>query len=315
MRKKYLMLFLSAMLSFSLIACSNEHGEKQITDSEETSIASKEDDEYCEDSLLPFGFTPEEFIEDFANFASFSCTYVNSAKEVVQSSWCILVDNPDGDDLGITLFCNSDGKVSNISISDTKNQKFVDTAKAAISATDIHFDADKLEKELDLSNLPTTFDDSKLITEYGISLILTPDNFMIQRDDEKVSDYNYIEIHSNSKAEAENYTQSNNTSENSSSVQLTMGQSNALRSAKSYLDYTAFSYSGLIEQLEYEGFSTEDATFAADNCGADWNEQAAKMAQSYIEYSSFSRQGLIDQLKYEGFSSEQAEYGVSAIGY
>lgn len=94
-----------------------------------------------------------------------------------------------------------------------------------------------------------------------------------------------------------------------------MGQKNAVRKALSYLDYSAFSYSGLINQLEYEGFSTEDATYGADNCGADWNEQAARKAQDYLDYSSFSRDGLIDQLKYEGFTAEQAEYGVTAVGY
>lgn len=96
---------------------------------------------------------------------------------------------------------------------------------------------------------------------------------------------------------------------------MTTAQKNALSSARSYLDYSAFSYTGLIEQLEYEGYSTEDATFAVDRCGADWNEQAAKCAQSYLDYSSFSRDGLIEQLKYEGFTAEQAEYGVSAVGY
>lgn len=94
-----------------------------------------------------------------------------------------------------------------------------------------------------------------------------------------------------------------------------MEQKNALDKAESYLGYTAFSYSGLISQLEYEGFSTESATYAADNCGADWNEQAAAKAQSYLEYTSFSRQSLIEQLEYEGFTSEQAEYGVSSVGY
>lgn len=92
-------------------------------------------------------------------------------------------------------------------------------------------------------------------------------------------------------------------------------QLNALSSAASYLDYTSFSYSGLIDQLEFEGYSTEAATYAADNCGADWNEQAALKAQSYLDYTSFSRQGLIDQLIFEGFTQEQAEYGVSAVGY
>ena len=94
-----------------------------------------------------------------------------------------------------------------------------------------------------------------------------------------------------------------------------MEQSNALKSAKGYLDFGAFSHSGLIEQLEYEGFSTEAATYAADNCGADWNEQAAKSAQGYLDFSSFSRAGLIEQLEYEGFSTEQAEYGASVVGY
>lgn len=97
--------------------------------------------------------------------------------------------------------------------------------------------------------------------------------------------------------------------------QLTLAQQNAIGAARSYLEFTAFSRSGLIGQLEYEGYSTEDATFAVDNITVDWNEQAAKMAQQYLDYSSFSRSGLIDQLVYEGFTNEQAEYGVTAVGY
>lgn len=96
---------------------------------------------------------------------------------------------------------------------------------------------------------------------------------------------------------------------------VSIGQRNALSTAQSYLKVLPFSYTGLIEQLEYEGYSTEEATYGADNCGADWNEQAAKCAQNYIDVMSFSRQGLIDQLIYEGYTSEQAEYGVSAVGY
>ena len=67
--------------------------------------------------------------------------------------------------------------------------------------------------------------------------------------------------------------------------------------------------------MEYEGYSTEDATFAVENCGADWYEQTAKSAQSYLDVMSFSRSGLIEQLLYEGFTQQQAEYGVSAVGY
>ncbi len=90
----------------------------------------------------------------------------------------------------------------------------------------------------------------------------------------------------------------------------TVGERNALKSALQYLEYSAFSYSGLIEQLEYEGFTTSEATYAVDHCGADWNEQAYQSALQYLEYSSFSKQGLIEQLEYEGFTTEQAQYGV-----
>ncbi|WP_280403079.1 Ltp family lipoprotein [Nocardia brasiliensis] len=94
---------------------------------------------------------------------------------------------------------------------------------------------------------------------------------------------------------------------------ITSSQRNAIRSAQQYLDYSAFSRSGLIHQLEYEGFSTADATFAVDSLKVDWNEQAAKSAKQYLEYTSFSRSGLIDQLVYEGFTRVQAEYGVNAV--
>ena len=93
------------------------------------------------------------------------------------------------------------------------------------------------------------------------------------------------------------------------------GKAQALASAQSYLSFTAFSYKGLIDQLQFEGYSLEDATFAADSCGADWNEQAAKAAKNYLDFMAFSRSGLIDQLEFEGFTHEQAVYGVEQNGY
>ena len=77
----------------------------------------------------------------------------------------------------------------------------------------------------------------------------------------------------------------------------------------------AFSYKGLIKQLKYEGYSTSEATYAADNCDADWNEQAAKAAKDYINSMSFSKSGLIRQLEYEGYTKKQAQYGAKAVGY
>lgn len=95
----------------------------------------------------------------------------------------------------------------------------------------------------------------------------------------------------------------------------TIGQQNALKSAKQYLEISAFSYSGLVSQLEYEQYTHEEAVYAVDNCGADWNEQAVKSERQYLDISAFSRDGLIEQLEYEGFTHEQAVYGVEQNGY
>lgn len=95
---------------------------------------------------------------------------------------------------------------------------------------------------------------------------------------------------------------------------LSTSQKNALRSAKEYLDAMSFSYQGLVEQLEYEKYSHDDAVYAVDNCGADWNEQAAKSAKSYLSTSAFSESGLIEQLEYENFTHDQAVYGVDNCG-
>lgn len=94
----------------------------------------------------------------------------------------------------------------------------------------------------------------------------------------------------------------------------TSGEKNALSKAKSYLEYSAFSYSGLIEQLEYEGYTASEAKYGADNCGADWYEQAVRKAKDYLNYSAFSYAGLIEQLEYEGFTNAQAKYGADNCG-
>ena len=97
-------------------------------------------------------------------------------------------------------------------------------------------------------------------------------------------------------------------------VGATLGQQNALKKAASYLSHSSFSYKGLVEQLEYEQFTHDEAVYAVDNCGADWFEQSAKKAKSYLSHSSFSYKGLIEQLEYEGFTKEQAVYAVDNCG-
>lgn len=95
---------------------------------------------------------------------------------------------------------------------------------------------------------------------------------------------------------------------------LTVSQEQAISKAESYLDYTAFSRKGLVEQLKFEGFSGKDAEFAVANIKVNWNEQAAKKAQDYLDFSSFSRKGLIEQLEFDGFTASQARYGVDQVG-
>ena len=95
---------------------------------------------------------------------------------------------------------------------------------------------------------------------------------------------------------------------------MTVAQENAVQSAQSYIDMGGFSKQGLIGQLEYEKFSQKDATFAANNIDANWNQQAAQSAESYMDMGGFSRQGLIDQLEYEGFTTKQATFGANSVG-
>ena len=96
---------------------------------------------------------------------------------------------------------------------------------------------------------------------------------------------------------------------------LTVGQKNAIRKAESYIDVMPFSAKGLIKQLEFDGFSSEDASFAVNNIEVDWNEQAALKAESYLDLMAFSADGLADQLEYEGFTEEQISYALKAVGY
>lgn len=94
----------------------------------------------------------------------------------------------------------------------------------------------------------------------------------------------------------------------------TRSQQNALDTAHDYLRFMSFSRSGLIDQLVFEGFSTSDATYAVDNCGADWNAQAISSAQSYMRIFSMSRSDLVEQLIFEGFTTAQAENAANSVG-
>jgi len=73
-----------------------------------------------------------------------------------------------------------------------------------------------------------------------------------------------------------------------------------------------YSYIGLIDILEFAGYSHEDAVYAADNCGADWNQEAVESAENYLSFLDFSsKEDLIEFLTIGGYTTEQAEYAAS----
>ncbi len=101
---------------------------------------------------------------------------------------------------------------------------------------------------------------------------------------------------------------------------LPLSQQQAVRSARSYLEFSGFSRQGLIDQLSSEygdKFSVDDATAAVDSLDVDYNAQAVRSAQSYLEFSSFSCDGLIDQLSSEfgsQFTTDEATFAANEVG-
>lgn len=96
---------------------------------------------------------------------------------------------------------------------------------------------------------------------------------------------------------------------------VSAGESNALKSAKSYLDMGGFSKESLKGQLEYEGYDANQIQYALDNCGADWKKQALMSAKSYLGSNmGFSKLGLMEQLEYEEFTSDEVRYAIDNCG-
>ena len=103
------------------------------------------------------------------------------------------------------------------------------------------------------------------------------------------------------------------TPERAQTPTTTPSQRNAIGSAEQFLQVSSFSRSSLISQLEFGGFSNEDATFAVDNITVDWYEQAVRSADGFLAVSAFSRTSLIDQLVFGGFTQNQATHAVDNI--
>ena len=85
----------------------------------------------------------------------------------------------------------------------------------------------------------------------------------------------------------------------------------ALRQAKSYLS-SPISRAALIAQLKADGFSSEEAAYAAKNCDADWNKQAEKAAKNHLARYPVYLSLLVKQLELDGFTTDEALHGATA---
>lgn len=107
--------------------------------------------------------------------------------------------------------------------------------------------------------------------------------------------------------------------DNNAAADVPRQHTNALKEARSYLEFSSFSYAGLYDQLtsEYGGkYPAEAAQYAVDNLEVDWNAEALGSAENYLEFSAFSYEGLYDQLtsEYGGkFTPEQAQYAMDNL--
>lgn len=93
-----------------------------------------------------------------------------------------------------------------------------------------------------------------------------------------------------------------------------VSRANAVRDAKNYLQFEAFSFRGLVGQLRFDGFSRFDARYGARHSGANWMREAVKAAKDYLRTEPFSRSGMIQQLEFDGFTPPQARHGAIAVG-
>ena len=100
----------------------------------------------------------------------------------------------------------------------------------------------------------------------------------------------------------------------------------AVKTAKDYVNnknftLTAHSLYSIKEYLEEnKKFSAEEAEYGAENCGADWNEEAVKAAKMCLELEtkvnySYSKKELSKSIERQWkFTPEQVSYGVENCG-
>ena len=90
----------------------------------------------------------------------------------------------------------------------------------------------------------------------------------------------------------------------------TAGEKNALAAANLYLSTVPYSYQGLIDQLEFDGYTSSEAKYGADNCKADWKELAKLDALNYLGTMPMSEKKLREQLQFDGFLDDEIDYAI-----
>ena len=79
----------------------------------------------------------------------------------------------------------------------------------------------------------------------------------------------------------------------SQTAAATENQQKALDKANEYVDTLPLSREGLIKQLEYDGYTTDVATYAADNCSTNWNKEAKEMAEQYMDSTTYTYKDMV----------------------
>lgn len=222
--KRVLSVLLAAVLCVGMLTgC----GEKKEGKEESKKAESAEKEESEENGLLSFGFTAQAYFEDFYNFGTFCNVEVDSLKSSGQSTSLFNAMTSQGASSQVTLLVNDDNNVANISINNINNEEFVNVARAAISATDMKLDFDGIEQKMNFGVPPASNEEARIEVSSGILIMFDTSHLTIQRDDETADEYQYIEIHSNPKADenpAENTIENNNESGRTQIQSLKFGQ-------------------------------------------------------------------------------------------
>ena len=88
----------------------------------------------------------------------------------------------------------------------------------------------------------------------------------------------------------------------------------ALEKAKNYLSCLILSKARLLKQLKNEGFSEDEARYAADNVNVDWATNAVESAEEWMrgEHDTYSEDNLTWFLKmWEEYTDEEVEHAVA----